>query len=94
MKKPDVELYPIIDLGEVEDYLSDLYKEEVDLLIPLFGDAVSNDIYKDYLIKEPPLEYHIPEEKSIKEWQQVERFEKYLWENFRAFSKVIVRIYW
>ena len=94
MQKPEVNFYPIIDLLDVEKYLSDLYGEEVDLLIALFGDDVSNDIYKDYLVEEPPHEYHIPEGESIKEWQQVERFEKYLWENFRAFSKVVVRICW
>ena len=42
--KPEVVFYPMIDLLDVERYLSDLHGKEIDLLIPLFGDDVSNDI--------------------------------------------------
>ena len=94
MQKPEVNFYPIIDLLDVEKYLSDLYEEEIDLLITLFGDDVSNDIYMDYSIEEPEKEYVEVEWETEKDWNLRNKFEKYLWEEFSNFKKVIVRICW
>lgn len=94
MQKPEVNFYPVIDLFDVEQYLSDLYEEEIDLLITLFGDDVSNDIYVDYLIEEPEEEYVEVEWETEKDWNLRNKFEKYLWEEFSNFKKVIVRICW
>lgn len=94
MQKPEVNFYPVIDLLDVEKYLSDLYGEEIDLLITLFGDDVSNDIYVDYSIEEPEKEYVEVEWETEKDWNLRNKFEKYLWEEFSNFKKVIVRICW
>lgn len=94
MQKPEVSFYPVIDLLDVEKYLSDLYEEEIDLLITLFGDDVSNDIYVDYSIEEPEKEYVEVEWETEKDWNLRNKFEKYLWEEFSNFKKVIVRICW
>lgn len=94
MQKPEVNFYPVIDLLDVEKYLSDLYEEEIDLLITLFGDDVSNDIYMDYSIEEPEKEYVEVEWETEKDWNLRNKFEKYLWEEFSNFKKVIVRICW
>ena len=94
MQKPEVNFYPVIDLLDVEKYLSDLYEEEIDLLITLFGDDVSNDIYVDYSIEEPEKEYVEVEWETEKDWNLRNKFEKYLWEEFSNFKKVIVRICW
>lgn len=94
MQKPEVNFYPVIDLLDVEKYLSDLYEEEIDLLITLFGDDVSNDIYMDYSIEEPEKEYIEVEWETEKDWNLRNKFEKYLWEEFSGFKKVIVRICW
>lgn len=94
MQKPEVSFYPIIDLLDVEKYLSDLYEEEVDLLVALFGDDVSNDIYVDYSIEEPEKEYHGEYWETEKDWNLRNKFEKYLWEEFSNFGKVILRICW
>ena len=94
MQKPEVNFYPIIDLLDVEKYLSDLYGEEIDLLIALFGDDVSNDIYLDYYIEEPSDKYHGEYWETEEDWVLRNKFEKYLWENFKTYSKVVVRICW
>ena len=94
MRKPEVNFYPVVDLLDVEKYLSDLYEEEIDLLITLFGDDVSNDIYMDYSIEEPEKEYVEVEWETEKDWNLRNKFEKYLWEEFSNFKKVIVRICW
>lgn len=94
MQKPEVNFYPVIDLLDVEKYLSDFYDEEIDLLITLFGDDVSNDIYLDYSIEEPEKEYVEVEWETEKDWNLRNKFEKYLWEEFSNFEKVIVRICW
>lgn len=94
MQKPEVNFYPIIDLLDVEKYLSDLYEEEIDLLITLFGDDVSNDIYVDYPIEEPSDKYHGEHWETEEDWVLRNKFEKYLWENFNAYPKVIMRICW
>lgn len=94
MQKPEVNFYPVVDLLDVEKYLSDLYEEEIDLLITLFGDDVSNDIYMDYSIEEPEKEYVEVEWETEKDWNLRNKFEKYLWEEFSNFKKVIVRICW
>ena len=94
MQKPEVNFYPVIDFLDVEKYLSDLYEEEIDLLITLFGDDVSNDIYMDYSIEEPEKEYVEVEWETEKDWNLRNKFEKYLWEEFSNFKKVIVRICW
>lgn len=94
MQKPEVNFYPVVDLLDVEKYLSDLYEEEIDLLITLFGDDVSNDIYMDYFIEEPEKEYVEVEWETEKDWNLRNKFEKYLWEEFSNFKKVIVRICW
>ena len=94
MQKPEVNFYPVVDLLDVEKYLSDLYEEEIDLLITLFGDDVSNDIYMDYSIEEPEKEYVEVEWETEKDWNLRNKFEKYLWEEFSNFGKVIVRICW
>ena len=78
MEKPKVNFYPMIDLLDVERYLSDLYEEEVDLLTDLFGNALSNDIYVDYSIEEPEKEYHGEYWETEKEWDIRNKFEKYL----------------
>lgn len=94
MQKPEVNFYPVIDLFDVERYLSDVYDEEVDLLITLFGNDVSNDICKEWLV-EPPEEIYSPEcDYSAEDWLAYNRFNKYIWENFRIFKYVIVRICW
>ena len=84
----------MIDLLDVERYLSDLYEEEVDLLTDLFGNALSNDIYVDYSIEEPEKEYHGEYWETEKEWDIRNKFEKYLWEEFSNYEKVILRICW
>ena len=94
MQKPEVNFYPVIDLLDAEKYLSDLYGEEIDLLITLFGDDVSNDIYVDYSIEEPEKEYHGEYWETEKDWNLRNKFEKYLWKEFSNFKKVIVRICW
>ena len=94
MEKPKVNFYPMIDLLDVERYLSDLYEEEVDLLTDLFGNALSNDIYVDYSIEEPEKEYHGEYWETEKEWDIRNKFEKYLWEEFSNYEKVILRICW
>lgn len=94
MQKPEVNFYPVVDLFDVEKYLSDFYGEEIDLLVTLFGDDVSNDIYVDYLIEEPEKEYVEVEWETEKDWNLRNKFEKYLWEEFSNFKKVIVRICW
>ena len=94
MQKPEVSFYPIIDLLDVERYLSDLYGEEIDLLTDLFGNALSNDIYVDYYIEEPQKEYHSEYWETEEEWNIRNKFEKYLWEEFSNFRMVILRICW
>ena len=94
MQKPEVSFYPIIDLLDVERYLSDLYEEEIDLLTDLFGNALSNDIYVDYYIEEPQKEYHGEYWETEEEWNIRNKFEKYLWEEFSNFKMVILRICW
>lgn len=94
MQKPEVNFYPIIDLLDVEKYLSDLYGEEIDLLTALFGNEVSNDIYLDYSIEEPSDKYHGEYWETEADWNQRNKFEKYLWENFHDYERVIVRICW
>ena len=94
MQKPEVSFYPIIDLLDVEGYLSDLYGEEVDLLTALFDNNVINDIYVDYFIEEPEKEYHGAYLETEEEWNIRNKFEKYLWEEFSNFKMVILRICW
>ena len=94
MQKPEVSFYPIIDLLDVERYLSDLYGEEIDLLTALFDDNVINDIYVDYPIEEPQKEYHGEYWETEEEWNIRNKFEKYLWEEFSNFRMVILRICW
>ena len=93
MQKPEVNFYPMIDLFDVEKYLSDLHGKEIDLLIPLFGDDVSNDICKEWYVESP--ESLCREEfYSDKEWDAYRWFEEYIWENFSDYEYVIVRICW
>ena len=94
MQKPEVSFYPIIDLLDLEKYLSDFYGEEIDLLTDLFGNALSNDIYMDYSIEEPEKEYRGEYWESEKEWDIRNKFEQYLWEDFSNFKMVILRICW
>ena len=93
MQKPEVVFYPMIDLLDVERYLSDLHGKEVDLLIPLFGDDVSNDICKEWLV-EPPATLCRENFHSDEEWEAYYSFEEYVWENFSDYEYVIVRICW
>lgn len=93
MKKPEVNFYPMIDLFDVEEYLSDLYERKIDLLIPLFGDDVSNDICKEWLV-EPPETLCRKEFNSDEEWDAYYCFVEYIWENFSNYKYVIVRICW
>ena len=93
MKKPEVVFYPMIDLLDVEMYLSDLHGKEIDLLIPLFGDDVSNDICKEWLV-EPPETLCRENFHSDEEWEAYYSFEEYVWENFSDYEYVIVRICW
>lgn len=91
MKKPEVIFYPMVDLLDVEKYLSDLHGKEIDLLIPLFGDDVSNDICKEWLV-EPPETLCRENFHSDEEWKAYYSFEEYVWENFSDYEYVIVRI--
>lgn len=93
MQKPEVIFYPMIDLLDVEKYLSDLHGKEIDLLIPLFGDDVSNDICKEWLV-EPPETLCRENFHSDEEWEAYYSFEEYVWENFSDYEYVIVRICW
>ena len=91
--KPEVKFYPMIDLFDVEKYLSDLHGKEIDLLMLLFGDDVSNDICKEWYVESP--EYHCRENfYSDEEWDIYRWFEEYIWENFSDYEYVIVRICW
>ena len=93
MKKPEVIFYPMVDLLDVEKYLSDLHGKEIDLLITLFGDDVSNDICKEWLV-EPPETLCRENFHSDEEWEAYYSFEEYVWENFSDYEYVIVRICW
>lgn len=93
MQKPEVIFYPMIDLLDVEKYLSDLHGKEIDLLISLFGDDVSNDICKEWLV-EPPETLCRENFHSDEEWEAYYSFEEYVWENFSDYEYVIVRICW
>lgn len=93
MKKPEVIFYPMVDLLDVEKYLSDLHGKEIDLLIPLFDDDVSNDICKEWLV-EPPETLCRENFHSDEEWEAYYSFEEYVWENFSDYKYVIVRICW
>ena len=93
MKKPEVIFYPMVDLLDVEKYLSDLHGKEIDLLISLFGDDVSNDICKEWLV-EPPETLCRENFHSDEEWEAYYSFEEYVWENFSDYEYVIVRICW
>ena len=93
MKKPEASFYPVVDFFEVEDYLNSLYGEENEYLIQLFG-YPDNDIYKDYLVQEPEKEYVEAEWETEEEWNLRNKFEKYLWEEFSDYKKVILKICW
>ena len=93
MQKPEVNFYPVVDIFEVEDYLNSLYGEENEYLIHLFG-YTENDIYKDYLIQEPEKEYIEVEWETEEEWNIRNKFEKYIWEEFSNYEKVILKICW
>ena len=93
MKKPEVNFYPMIDLFEVEKYLSDLHRKEIDLLILLFGDDVSNDICKEWFVESPETLYR-DDLYTDEEWEMYCYFVEYIWENFSDYEYVIVRICW
>ena len=59
----------------------------------LFG-YPENDIYKDYLVQEPEKEYVEVEWETEEEWNIRNKFEKYIWEEFSNYKKVIIRICW
>ena len=59
----------------------------------LFG-YPDNDSYKDYLVQEPEKEYVEAEWETEEEWNIRNKFEKYIWEEFSNYEKVILRICW
>ena len=94
MQKPKVSFYPIVDAFRVNDHLSELYNEKIDVIDILFGFEVNNDTYVDYLVEEPEEEYHNGEWETQEQWEKRKKVETYLFNEFKDFERVLFKICW
>lgn len=92
--KPKIDFYPIVDVFRVNDYLSELYNEKIDVIDILFGFGVNNDTYVDYLVEEPEEEYHNGEWETQERWEKRKKIETYLFNEFNNFERVLFKICW
>lgn len=97
MNKPKFFYYPIVDADEVSKYLSEFYGEEIDVIDILFdylGLGEINDIYIDYLVKEPEEKYRDDPWETKERWEKRKKIETYIFNEFIDWDMILIKICW